>query len=112
MRDFQVFLQKGCLIGYFFAKLLENKFNRNSPVYRVVTTYVVKTKTVNVLVLSVLDLNSLLHNVNSLFFFQTVTTVLKVLLECISMKLSGRTYLFQPQHAFLRKGSKAVCPMS
>ena len=53
--------------GYFFAQLLENKFNRNSPIHMGVTTYVLQTKTVNVLGPTVLDLNSLLHDVNSLF---------------------------------------------
>jgi hypothetical protein len=42
----------------------------------------------------ILDLNSVLLNINSLFFLQTLTTVLKVLSECISIKFPGRTYAF------------------
>jgi hypothetical protein len=64
--NFQGFLPKGCLVGYFFAQLLENKFNRNSPIHRGVTMYVVQTK-MNALSPNILNLNSLLHDVNSLF---------------------------------------------
>jgi hypothetical protein len=38
MLNFQIFLPNGCLVGYFFVQLLENKFNRNSPIHREVNT--------------------------------------------------------------------------
>jgi hypothetical protein len=54
MLNYLVFLPKDCLVSYFFAQLLENKFKRNSPIHRGVTTYVLQTKTMNVLLLLLL----------------------------------------------------------
>jgi len=49
---------------------------------------------VNVLGPSALDLDSLLHNVNSLFFSRSDDST-ESASECISIKFSGRTYMFQ-----------------
>jgi hypothetical protein len=55
---------------------------------------VLQTKTVNVLGPSALDLNSLLHNGNSPFLSHSDDST-ESASECISIKFSGRTYMFQ-----------------
>jgi hypothetical protein len=92
--NYPVFLPKGCFVGFFFAQLLENKFIRNSPIHRGVTAYVLQTKTVNVAGPIVLDLNSLLHDENS-FFLSDSDDSTESASECISIKFSGSTCLFQ-----------------
>lgn len=52
-----------------------------------------QTKT-NVLGPSVLNVNSLLHDVNSLFLSDSDDST-ESASECISIKFSGRTYMFQ-----------------
>lgn len=70
-----------------------------------------QTKTVNVRGPSASDLNSLMHNVNSLFLSRSDDST-ESASECISIKFSGRTYMFQGVARFEVLNSGIVGDMS